>query len=332
VLEQWTGETLLLPEIQREYVWPDSRASRLIESLLLNIPIPLLYFAETDDAKWEIFDGHQRVRSVVRFVQNDFVLRGLDVLTHLNGKKWRDLTSQEQRQFERRMLRAVVITADSHPSMKYEIFERLNTGSIVLNPQELRNSLYRGGFNSLLHRLVKFDAFRVCIGTKEPRRRMVDEELVLRFFALRDRLPDYRPALKKFLNDYMGDVRQRAGAPQLEMMSTRFEETSTAVARMLGAGAFRQIDSAGKTVDRAPNRAIFDAEMLAFSWATTPLEEMDRAAVVKSVATLFEDPEFIDACTRATGDRARTLLRVRLMAGALQDAELALDLPAVVSP
>jgi hypothetical protein len=328
VLEQWGASTLLLPDIQREYVWSDSRASRLVESLLLNIPIPLLYFAETADSKWEIFDGHQRVQSVVRFVENDLVLRGLDVLTHLNKKKWRDLTTQEQRHFMRRMLRAVVITADSHPSMKYEIFERLNTGSIVLNAQELRNSLYRGALNDLLHELARAEPLRVCIGTKEPRRRMVDEELVLRFFALRAQLAKYRPPLKKYLNNYMNDVPDNN--EHLEVLRDVFLSTATAVAKTLGALAFRQLDPHGKALDRAPNRALFDAQMLAFSWNATPVDQIDRRAVIDSMATLFQDMTFLDASTLATGDRARTILRIRLMIQALEGAGLHVDAPSVV--
>lgn len=80
LLEQWDSGQLILPEIQREYVWDNPRASRLVESLLLNIPIPVLYLAETNDARWEIIDGHQRVRSTVRFIKNEFALSGLQVL------------------------------------------------------------------------------------------------------------------------------------------------------------------------------------------------------------------------------------------------------------
>jgi Protein of unknown function DUF262 len=87
LVEQWDDETLILPEIQREYVWDNPRASRLIESLLLNIPLPVLFFAETKDAKWEIFDGHQRIRSVVRFVNNEFALSSLSILGDLNRQR-----------------------------------------------------------------------------------------------------------------------------------------------------------------------------------------------------------------------------------------------------
>ncbi len=325
VLEQWDSDTLILPEIQREYVWSDKQASRLIESLLLSIPIPLIYLAETQDSRWEIFDGHQRVVSVIRFVENEFSLRGLTLLTHLNGSKWKDLAPTEQRQFKRRMLRAVVVTADSHPDMKFEIFERLNTGSIVLRPQELRNSLYRGSFNDLLHELARVEAFRFCIGTKEPRKRMVDEELVLRFVALRGHLDTYRPPLKHFLNRFMASMKEVDDQPKLDESTPTLGEihdvfsfTVERIAAALGKKAFRLLDPDGNAVDRAPNRAVFDAEMLAFSWISGELDEDQLLDLQSAVAEICQEPEFQDASRLATGDRTRTVQRVGFMAEALR--------------
>ncbi|MBA3688731.1 MAG: DUF262 domain-containing protein [Chloroflexi bacterium] len=122
LVDQWNSEILVLPEIQREYVWDDARASRLIESLLLNIPIPVVYFAETPDAKYEVIDGHQRIRSIVRFLKNQFRLRSLAVLTEYNGKHYFELPEREQRFLTMRSIRAVIIGSDSHPNMKFEIF------------------------------------------------------------------------------------------------------------------------------------------------------------------------------------------------------------------
>jgi hypothetical protein len=326
VLEQWDAETLVLPEIQREYLWSDARASRLIESLILGIPIPLLYFAETPDTRWEIFDGHQRVVSVVRFVKDEFALRSLDVLPHLNGARFSELNGNEQRRFMRRMLRAVVITADSHPAMKYEIFERVNTGSVVLNPQELRNSLYRGDLNNLLHELARYEPFRRCIGTKSPRRRMVDEELVLRFFALRFGLESYRPPLKAFLNRFMASRRTLDDDVTAEF-TMLFARTTDRVELMLGGAAFRLLDLDGKPVDRTANRAIFDAQMLPFSWIRDEVEIEMRPAVLSAMVTLSNDAEFIDASTLATGDRSRTVLRIKKVADALASAGMSVDRP-----
>ena len=202
LFEQWNEKLLILPDIQREYVWDNGKASRLVESLLLNIPIPVLYFAENEFAEYEIFDGHQRTRSIVRFLNNEFPLSGVSVLRELKNKRYHELPEREQRFLKMRTLRVIIIAIDSHPNMKFEIYERLNTGSILLNAQELRNSIYRGPLNRLLHELVRDLTFRSVMGTKAPRNRMVDEEIILRFFALQSRLDTYRPSLKRFLNEY----------------------------------------------------------------------------------------------------------------------------------
>jgi hypothetical protein len=320
LVDKWGDDSLVLPEIQREYVWDNPRASKLVESLLLNIPIPVLYFAETDDAKWEIFDGHQRILSVVRYLGNEFRLSGLSVLGELNGKRFHQIPKREQRFLETRMMRAVVISTDSAPSMKFEIFERLNTGAIVLNAQELRNSLFRGPFNDLLRDLVKDDVFRGCIGTKAPRRRMADEEFLLRFFALRSDLANYRPPLKRFLNNYMAD-HQEANQKVLKAHRALFQRTIERVDQSLGATAFRVTDGKGKPVDRAPNRALFDAQMLAFSWASSKADYSKASKkLMRQFAILYRNDEFIDSISLATGDRSRTLFRVRAAVGAISKA------------
>jgi len=325
--DQWDDNHLVLPDIQREYVWDNPRASRLVESLLLNIPIPVLYFAETDDGRWEVFDGHQRIRSVVRFLSNEFRLSGLSVLPELNRLRFHQLPDREQRFLVTRMMRAVVISADSHPSMKFEIFERLNTGAVILNAQELRNSLYRGAFNVMLHEAVKGDAYRECIGTASPRRRMVDEEFALRFFALSDRLDKYRPSLKKFLNDYMRSV-QNASPKKLMAMRERFEVTTGRLRGIWGSNAFRVTDANGRATERAPNRALFDAQMLAFDLVPSSVSTDEaRSEIIREFAALYQDEEFQDSISLATGDKSRTILRVRMAIEALQSAGVAVELP-----
>jgi hypothetical protein len=115
------------------------------------------------------------------------------------------LPDREQRFLRTRVIRAIIISAESHESVKFEIFERLNTGSVALNAQEIRNSIYRGTLNDFLKELEEESSFRTCIGSRTPRRRLVDRELVLRFLALRERLASYRPPLLRFLNSYMAD-------------------------------------------------------------------------------------------------------------------------------
>ena len=113
LIEQWDSNLLGIPEIQREYVWDNGRASRLIESLILNIPIPPLYFAETKDARFEVIDGHQRVRSIARYLTNQFGLSGLRVLSEYKAKRFHQLPEREQRFLTTRSLRVVIITYDS---------------------------------------------------------------------------------------------------------------------------------------------------------------------------------------------------------------------------
>jgi hypothetical protein len=334
LVEQWGSKLLQIPEIQREYVWDNGRASRLIESLILGVPVPPLYFAETKDAKFEVIDGHQRVRSIARYLNNQFPLSGLRVLSEYKRLRYHELPAREQRFLKTRSLRVVVITSDSHPNMKFEVFERLNTGGISLNAQELRNSLYRGSLNAEIKDLVTIPSFRKCIGTRSPRKRMVDEELVLRFLALRDRLHRYRPPLKRVLNEYMNENRN-ASATWLKQHHDVFESTMLHIAEILGSQAFRLIDAkgrplrdaAGRPLPRGVNRALFDAQALAFSWLSKPIPPGQRSAVVASISRALADEQTQDATRRATGDRKRIFLRLNAMVDALKACGVTLDVP-----
>lgn len=326
LLEQWDNKVLELPETQRGYVWDDGRASRLIESLLLNIPIPVVYFAETEDAIWEIIDGHQRIRSVIRYVGNEFALNSLMIRGDLKGLRFFQLPAREQRYLQTRTMRAVVLSPDSHPSIKFEVFERLNTGSLALNAQELRNSLYRGRFNRLLRELVNDSNFREIMATRGPRRRMVDEELVLRFLALRDGLDKYQPSLKVFLNEYM-KTQQSASDRTLDELRAIFLETVDRIKKAIGPGAFRLTNRAGTPVERGVNRALFDAQMLAFSWVRDNDVSDFRDRVLDQLAALYQNQAFLDSIRRATGDRARTITRVRGVKEALERAGLDISVP-----
>jgi hypothetical protein len=218
--------------------------------------------------------------------------------------------------------------------MKFEVFERLNTGGISLNAQELRNSLYRGSLNAEIKDLVTIPSFRKCIGTRSPRKRMVDEELVLRFLALRDRLHRYRPPLKRVLNEYMNENRN-ASATWLKQHHDVFESTMLHIAEILGSQAFRLIDAkgrplrdaAGRPLPRGVNRALFDAQALAFSWLSKPIPPGQRSAVVASISRALADEQTQDATRRATGDRKRIFLRLNAMVDALKACGVTLDVP-----
>jgi hypothetical protein len=155
-----------------------------------------------------------------------------------------------------------------------------------LNAQELSNSVYRGSFNELLHELTRTPNFRAMIGTKVPRRRGVDEELILRFFSLHERLGIYRTPLKRFLNDFMGSVRN-AGEGDIALMRAKFQETTGVVHQLIGQAAFRITDRTGEPIEPAVNWALFDAQMLACSWVTTDLADINTRDVRRAVAGFY---------------------------------------------
>ena len=316
------GKILLIDvPYQREYVWDDSKASRLIESLLLNVPIPVCYFAENEDGSWEVIDGLQRVHSIARYLDGRFVLRGLSVLTELNGKRFGELPGRDQRRIESRTLRFVVITEESHPDIKFDVFERLNTGAVKLTAQELRNCIYRGAFNDALHDLAEDKAFRDAIG--RPRdARMRDEEMVLRFFALHSGLPNYRPPITQLLNEYMRENRSRSPSATDQRL---FKSTMKIIGDVFGGTAFRMTRDDKVTAN--VNRALYDAVAISIGFANRS-QLLKRAVEVKREhAKLLNDAKFVPLVGRATADRSRMLGRIRMYTNMLKVCGIGTDLP-----
>jgi Protein of unknown function DUF262 len=319
-------DLLLNPVYQRRYVWDDKKASKLVESLLINVPIPVCYLAEEADGTRSTIDGQQRLRSLYRFLNNEFSLRGLEVLSDLNGKRFHQLSDRQQRLIRNRTIRCIVITEESHPDIRFDVFERLNTGSVALTAQELRNSVYRGSLNELLHELASHETFRACLGHRADTR-MAFEELVLRFLALDERLSSYRPSFKVFLNHYMRDNRN-PGNPALEAKRARFIATVEKVHAVYGDNSFRRVyrdDNGDVAISPAVNSALYDAIMLNLAAVDIqPQQLAERAADIRhaSEQLMLEDTAFIDAISLATGDRARLRRRVRILSEKLSDLGL----------
>ena len=187
------GKVNLRPSYQREYVWTVRTASKLIESLILNIPIPTMFFHETQSGKLEVVDGKQRLTSIWSFIQSEFPdgspfkLTGLEVYEDLNGKTFADLHERYQETILDFPLNVHTISRSSQPDFVFEVFG-LNMGATQLNEQELRNCIYQGMYTDLLEDLVQNEHLLKIYRSKTPHLRMRDRELVLRYFAmLRDR-------------------------------------------------------------------------------------------------------------------------------------------------
>ncbi len=311
------GRLLLNIEYQRRYVWDRSKASRLIESFLLNIPVPVCYFAENEDGSYEVIDGRQRIQTINDYLNNVFELTGISVLVELNGARYVDLDPRDARRLKNRTLRCIVITEDSHPDIKFDVFERLNTGSAILAAQELRNCIYRGDLNQDLKRIAARPWFTGILGGLQNQR-MAYEELALRFFALRADIVGYSPPIRQTLNEYMRKNRLKSVDVADAAM---LERTCISVSEIFGDTAFR----AGSS--RALNKALFDSIMIPISYSDTD-SLVEKAAEVRDMReTLLEDSTFVSYIGRATADRNRMHGRIGMFADRLRMLGVNCDVP-----
>ena len=296
------GDLILDPEFQRRYVWDNKKASLLIESVLLEVPIPVIYLAEEDDGKFTVIDGQQRLRSFFRFLNNEFKLRGLSVLSDLNGKYFKDLDKEKQRKIEDTTLRVIEIRKESHPDVKFEIFERLNVGAVKLKDQELRNCIYRGKYNDLIKELAEDKDFLSLLGLKEPHKRMDDRELVLHCLAFYNRTYlKYKPPMKQFLNREMENNRN-ISEEKIRELRRVFKETVSMVKSVFGNNAFRRFipgdekDPNGIWEIRKINVGLFEIIMFGFSRYNKnqiiPLSDVIREELLYMMTS---DREFIDS-------------------------------------
>ncbi|HVM51276.1 MAG TPA: DUF262 domain-containing protein [Candidatus Acidoferrum sp.] len=312
-----TGEIKLDPEYQRNYVWDNKKASLLIESILLNVPIPVVYVAEDDDSTWNVVDGLQRLYSLRRFFTNEFALRGLEVLTELNRSKYATLNPKAARILRNGILRIVLIFKESHPEIKYDIFMRLNRGAIKLKEQELRNCLFRGSLNKLLKELKLNKRFLEILGLTKPHKRMDDEELILRYLALSEgfdpttgEVKQYTGKMKGTLNTF-ADARKNVGEETITRYRDKFTKTIDKVYSVFGPNAFRKVNTEG-SFDNRPNRAIMDVVMISFESFDQAVLEQKKEGIKTLLQTLpTQDANFNSAITISTSDKKQLEYRLR---------------------
>lgn len=227
------NDLVLNPNYQREYVYDNVKASRLVESVLLDIPIPSVYLSEEEDGSYSTIDGQQRITSLIRFTKNEFALSKLEILSELNGFRFKELPKAYQRKFKTATLEAICINKESNES-KFEIFARLNQGSVSLNAQELRNCVYRGPFNDLLEELAVHPLTEELFRVENTRKKY--QQIILRFFAIRN-LDAYKSSMIRHLNMFMSTY-QNATPEQIGIFRDLYINTMSAIKYVLGADAF----------------------------------------------------------------------------------------------
>lgn len=250
--EMWKNGDIVIPEFQRNFVWNISQSSLLIESFLLGLPVPQVFFYVDENNKNLVIDGQQRLLSVVYFLdgyfgsesihgkKQVFRLSGLDERSPYAKKRFIDLDEGSQRKLKNAVLRAINIRQlnpkEEHTSI-YHIFERLNTGGTPLKPQEIRNCVFRGEFATLLKELNANGNWRKILGKKTFDKHQKDLELLLRVFALSQAWSKYEKPMKEYLNVAM-DKNSAGTTPRVKWFAERFATATEHVVEKLGSKPF----------------------------------------------------------------------------------------------
>jgi len=317
------GRLRVQPEFQRYYVFDDAKASRLVESVLMGVPIPVVYLAEEDDYSQSVIDGQQRLTALFRFLDGAFRLGGLNVFSELGGLQFAALQQDLKNRFREGSLRCIIIKRESDPDIRFEIFERLNTGSVNLNPMELRNCIYRGRYNALLKALAEDADYLKVWGRKAPDKRMRDREAIVRFFALCHNLPTYQPPMKRFLNREMEQYRELTEQTASEM-GQLFRKCVQCTLTVFGEHAFKRYypgtpdDPNGRWEPKRMNMALYDAVMVGFA----PYDRNQvtgRADAVRDalIELMVEDAVFVDAINLSTSGKEQMQTRMQKWTGKL---------------
>ena len=192
--EEADKNEIYVPDYQREFIWDDVRQSRFIESLMLGLPVPLIFVAEIEsDGRFEIVDGSQRIRTLAAFTSDQLKLKGLKKLSELNDLYFSQLSSVRQRKFKNISMRMIVLSTQASEEIRNEMFDRINTSGVSLLPMETRRGLYKGPFTDFITKLANDPLFKkICPVHEYMEKRREEEELVLRFFAFSETYPSFK--------------------------------------------------------------------------------------------------------------------------------------------
>lgn len=287
------------PSFQRDFVWSEGKASRFIESLLLGLPVPGIFLSkDIDSADMLVIDGQQRLKSLLFFyngIIREKVFKLKDVHPKFEGKTYKELKAEDRQRLDDSIIHATIVKQDEPSednSSIYLIFERLNTGGMLLQPQEIRSAIYQGEFADLLKHLNDYPAWRELYGNRSTR--LKDQEFILRFFAMYFFRDKYKKPLKGFLNEYMAENRDLKlnGAEQLTKI---FTKTVNFVTSNLGKSAFRPMG--------IMNAGVFDSMMVGIaSMLSVDAKPPKKQVFIEAYSNLLNNKEYLLATTDATSD------------------------------
>lgn len=315
----------LHPEYQRRITWNTKKRSKLIESLIINIPIPPIFLYEYDYDKYEIMDGLQRISTIIDFYDNKFKLSGLEEWSELNGKRYKDLPDKIKEGIDRRQIQVTTLLKESAndperaEKIKRLVFERLNTGGVKLQGQEIRNAIYNGAGNKLCFELSENNLFRQlwCIPFLEDMdfedidideletnqlqtiddekfrkklerhtlyKRMSDVELILRYFAMRH-VDDFTYTLSEFLDDTLISL-NKYDDEQLELLKTTFLTALEKANKLFGDKAFCFFDGEKWS---SPAKMIYDPIMQVLSQMDLAVDSTNIEANILALENFYRE-------------------------------------------
>lgn len=299
---------IFVPDYQREFVWDDERQSKLIESIVLGLPIPIIFLAEVENGRIEIVDGSQRIRTIAAFVSNELRIVGLEALTEMNGLVFEDLPLSRKRKINNIAIRTVVLSDATTEEVRNELFERINRGSDLLRNMEKRKGIYKGEFTDFIYDECAKDPLLIKHAklAKSVRKRQELEELVLRFFAVVDLYPSlgkYSSGVGAALDEYMRDTNASFDDAKLAEKRSHFQRMLKFVDAALPSGFSR-------TKDSAVSRLFFETISVGVHLALTTQPDLEPVVIDTSKWLADKNFKSLISTERKTHDQRKIIARI----------------------
>jgi hypothetical protein len=309
------GAIEVSPKYQRRERWDPDTQAKLIESFLLNVPVPPVYLAEDDFGTYSVIDGKQRISAIHRFLRDKLTLGSLSSFAELNGLKFQQLPKSLQNALSiRPYLRVVTLLKQTDPELKYEVFTRLNTGGHPLLPQEIRNALYRSKLNDLLFKLGEHAFLRQQLKIKTLKEsafaEMLDVEMPLRFFAFREQWKSFSGSSRGAMDSFMAK-NLKASSNERVVLAKAFNSAIDRCEKLWGEAAFRRYTAGGFRDQFLAS--IYDAQMIAadsLSQQQVATLSRKQSAVLIATKNLFNDERFEESVRYSTNTPSRIQYRI----------------------
>ncbi|MDR6560794.1 MULTISPECIES: DUF262 domain-containing protein [unclassified Arcicella] len=310
------GRINLSPDFQRYFVWKEvKKQSRLIESLLLRIPLPVFYLSEDGDSSLQVVDGLQRLTTIHKFYKNELTLKGLEYLEDCEGKTFETLATKYQNRIEDAQLSFNVIAPTTPVSVKFEIFKRINEGGKPLNNQEIRNSMAKNPVRSMIQRMANSEHFKRATANSVKPIRMEDQELILRYIGFylikygnSNRI--YNGDMESFLDDTLDYINKNTSDHLLNRLEGDFYNAMQNAFHLLGKSAFRKVDLESLPYLRKPliNKSLFTVWSVVLSQFTVDYIQRSFTSgylIYKIAEEISQDNNYFEALTTGTNQKSK---------------------------